>query len=463
MEPPDNYMVCMNQRHGHQTFLLDRIFIFVLLLNLTGLFGFISLKLNVNVAIVSLVLLGLNCLYITVNYKLVRSIFRNKHMFYWFIFLLFWPLLATSYAPVINFRELGLQVYYFTLLLATIAYLLRNGSKSFHYIITAAFVITIAGLILSMFTVNLFQTEGSNDPLNIRYQGRAYGFFMQPNLAAMSLNLLFIAWFAGLRKTRFLTLFLSSFGLLILMSLTGSRAGFIMAVTVVSLIFINRSIRTKKPFTILISPKSVITFFLVLGCFQASIPFILNFLTANLPNRVDNFDVIDRIKAISQMKFSEKTSQGTSTVTRRLNALDQYTSGIWERPILGNGFGSTTFLQAKGVLGKSSHNQYLRIIFETGILRLVFYLLILTLIYMDPKRKKVERRFHTNSYSQLLAVVMLAGLISNTILDSRVLYCVLGCFIGMFILSQRITDDSILEENAHESEYINSQRTQNES
>lgn len=453
----------MNQENSYQTLLLDKIFIFVLLLNLTGLFVFIAFQLNVNIATVSLVLLGLKCLYITVNHKVARRIFRKKHIFYWFIFLLLWPLLATSYAPVINFRELGLQVYYFTLLLATIVYLLRNGSKSFHHIITAAFVITIVGLILSMFTVNLFQTESTNDPLNIRYQGRAYGFFMQPNLAAMSLNLLFVAWFAGLRKTRFLTMFLSSLGLLMLVSLTGSRAGFITSVTVVSLIFINRSIRTKKPFTILISPKSVITFFLVLGCFQASIPLLLNFLTANLPNRIDNFDVIDRIKAISQMKFSEKTSQGTSTVARRLNAIEQYTPGIWERPVLGNGFGSTTFLQSKGILGRSSHNQYLKIAFETGIFRLVFYLSILILIYMDPRRKQIERVFHTNSYSQLLTVVILTGWVSNTVLDSRILYCLLGCFIGMFILRPISTDDNALDENAHESEYINSLRTQNES
>jgi O-antigen ligase len=450
-------MVHMNQENQYHTLLLDRIFIFVLLLNLTGLFAFIALRLNINIAIVSLVLLGLNFLYIIVNYKLARRIFRNKHIFYWSIFLLLWPLLATSYAPAINLRELGLQVYYVTLLLATIAYLLRNGSKSFHNIITAAFVITIVGLILSMFTANLFQTGSSSNQLNIRYQGRAFGFFMQPNLTALSLNLLFVAWFSGLRKNSFITMFLSSFGLLILVSLTGSRAGFITAAAVVSLIFINRSIRTKKPFTILISPKSVITFFLVLGCFQASLPLLLSFLKANLPNRVNNFDVIDRITAISQMKLSEKT------VARRLNAMDQYTAGIRERPILGNGFGSITFLQAKGILGRSSHNQYLKIAFETGIFSLAFYLLLLFLIFTDPRRKQIERIFHTNSYSQLLTVVILAGLASNVVLNSRVLYCVLGCFIGMFILHRIITDDNTLEENIHESECINSLRTENES
>jgi O-antigen ligase len=169
-------------------------------------------------------------------------------------------------------------------------------------------------------------------------------------------------------------------------------------------------------------------------------------LTANLPNRVDNFDVVDRIKAISQMKFSEKTSQGTSTVVRRLNVLDQYKSGIWDHPILGNGFGSITFLQAKEFLGRSSHNQYIRIAFETGIFRLTFYLLILILFYMDPRRKQIERILHTNSYSQLLTVVILFGLVSNTVLNSRVLFCVLGCFIAMLISHQTIIDDLTLEE-----------------
>jgi len=163
------------------------------------------------------------------------------------------------------------------------------------------------------------------------------------------------------------------------------------------------------------------------------------------------------------MKFSEKTSQGTSTIVRRLNVIDEYTSGIWERPILGNGFGSITYLKDKGTLGRSSHNQYLKIAFETGIFRLVFYLLILIFIYVDPKRKQVERIFQTNSYTQLLTVIILTGLVSNAVLNSRILYCILGCFIGMYILWRIITDDNALEENVYESEYINSLRTQNES
>jgi len=427
--------------------MFDKIFILVLLLNLTGLFSFVGLKLNVDLATVSLVLLGLNCLYITVNHKIARRIFRKKYIFFWFIFLLIWPLLATIYAPAINFRELGLQVYYFTLLLATMIYLLRNGFNSFHKLITAAFAITIFGLILSMFMGDLFQTEESAEQLNLLYQARAYGFFMQPNLAAMNLNLLFVIWFAGLRKNKILTIFLSSFGLFVLVSLTGSRSGFVVAAAVVFLIFINKSIRAKKPFKILISPKPIITLFLVLCCLQASIPLLVNFLTATLPKRVDNFDVIDRMNAISHMKLTEKTSQGTSTVANRVQLLKYYSSEICDCPILGKGFGSITFLQANGILGYSSHNQYLEIAFETGIFHLAFYLLLLVSIYIHPRRKQIERLLYTNSYTQLLAVIILAGMVSNAVLNSRVLYCVLGCLIAMLIYPQTITDNVPHKEN----------------
>jgi len=293
------------------------------------------------------------------------------------------------------------------------------------------------------------------EQLNIRYQGRAYGFLMQPNLAAISLNLLFVIWFAGLCNTKLFTMFLSSFGLLVFVSMTGSRVGYVLAVAVVFLIFINKSIRVNKAFKILISPKSIITFLLVLGCFQASIPLILSFLTVNLPKRVDNFDVIARIKAISNMELTETTSQGTSTIVERMEALKYYSSEVYEYPILGKGFGSTIILQAKGILGRSSHNQYLQIAFETGIFRLVFYLLLLVSIYIHPRREQIERLLHTNSYSQFLTVVILAGMVSNTVLDLRLLYCVLGCFIAMLISPQIITDDLALEENSKRPEDTN--------
>lgn len=443
--------------------MLDRVFILVLLLNLTGLSYFIAPQLNVDIATVSIVLLVSNCLYITANHKVTRHIFRKKHIFYWFIFLLIWPLLATIYAPAVNFRELGLQVYYFTLLLATAVYILRNGFKSFHQIITVAFAITILGLILSMFMGTHFGNLASIEQKDlIRYQGRAYGFFMQPNMAALSLNLLFVIWYAGLRKTKILTMFLSLFGLFVLVSLTGSRAGYVVAVAVVFLIFINRSIRIRKSFQILISPKSFIIFFLVICCFQVCIPIILSLLTAHLPKRVIKFDVIARMKAISQMKLAEKTIDGKSTVAKRMEVFWYYFAMIRERPILGYGFGSKNFLQAKGILSRSSHNQYLEIVFETGIFRLAFFLLFLFSIYIYPGRKRTEQFLCTNSYAQLLTVIILTGMFSSMVLKSRILYCAVGCFIAMLISPQIITDDVALEESSQKPEDAGNLRIQNE-
>lgn len=439
-----NYEKCRNHR---KTFMLDKMFLVVLLLNLTGLFAFVASQFGVGIATVSLVLFALNCLYITVNHKVALRIFRKKHIFYWFIFLVFWPLLATIYAPAINLREIVLQMYYFTLLLAAVIYLLRRGFKSFHRIVAVAVAVTIFGLILSMFMEAFFQSVASITYNDLRYEGRAYGFFMQPNLAAMSSTLLFIVWFVGLRKTKILTILLSLFGLLVLVSLTGSRGGFVVAVAVLFLIFINRSVSVRKPFKILISPKSIIAFLLVFGCFLACIPVLLSFLTANLSQHAGHFDLVARIKAISQMELTERTSEGKSTVANRLEVLKHYSGMVYEHPILGKGFGSTTMFQDEEILSRSSHNQYLKIAFETGIFRLVFYLFLLVSIYIDPRRKRIEQSLHTNSYAQLLTVVVLAGMVSSGVLDSRVLYCVLGCFIAMLISPQTITVDGALKEN----------------
>lgn len=181
--------------------MLDMLFCILLLLNLTGLFSFIAPQFRVNIAAVSLVLLFLNCLYIIVNHKIALRIFHKKLTFYWFIFLIIWPLLTIIYAPEINLRAIGIQVYFFTLLLATLVYITRNGFKSFHRIVAVAIVISFFGLILSMFKSDFFQSVSSISGKKSVYQGRAFGFFMQPNRAARNLVFLFIVWFAGLRKS----------------------------------------------------------------------------------------------------------------------------------------------------------------------------------------------------------------------------------------------------------------------
>jgi len=423
--------------------MFDSLFSIVLLLNLTGLFSFIAPQFRVNIAAVSLVLLFLNCLYIIVNHKIALRIFHKKLTFYWFIFLIIWPLLTIIYAPEINLRAIGIQVYFFTLLLATIIYITRNGFKSFHRIVAAAIIISVFGLILSMFRNDLFQSVASLSRRQSVYQRRAFGFFMQPNRAARNLVFLFIVWFAGLRKSNVIITSIFLIGFMTSVALTGSRGGVITAAAVVLLICIN--IKTnKKTNRITISPKWTVILLLVFGGSLGGITLLQNVFSNVLPRHYGKFDITDRLKAISQMKFTAKSSSGESTIANRLETQKQYLNMIRNRLVFGYGFDSGRAFEDAGVLTRSSHNQYLIVAFESGIFRLGLYLFLIILLYIHPKRKQIEGCLHSNSYAQFVVSIILAGMVSNTVLDSRVLYVVLGCFIGLLVYPQKILSNRAL-------------------
>jgi O-antigen ligase len=435
-------------------FLLDKIFLFVLLLNLTGLFPFVAALIGFESLTISIIMFAINCIYIVVRYKAAKQIFCKQHVIYWFVFLVLWPLLATLYSPKINVREVALQIYYFTLLLGVIIYISRRGFLSFHYVLTIAFVVTIFGLILSMITDSVFQPVALMTDHDLEYQGRAYGFFIQPNVAAMNFLLLFIAWFAGINTPKLSKVFLSTYLLFMLIGITGSRGGYIVTLAVLVLIFIHNSVKLRKPFSLLMNLKNIVIFLLLIFFSQFSISLLPNLQVMLSSGSKDNYNLAARTKAISEMKFIEKDVKGKSTVADRGRIFLYYYDLVCKHPVLGYGFGSNTYYLKEGSLQRSSHNQYLKIAYETGIFRMLFYLAILLFIYLDSKRKRIQQLFHTNSYIQFLVVVMLAGLVSNTVLDSRVFYCVLGVFIAIIIDHHKFMTDDIQTEIQNQSQVI---------
>jgi hypothetical protein len=118
-----------------------------------------------------------------------------------------------------------------------------------------------------------------------------------------------------------------------------------------------------------------------------------------------------------------------ASVSLRLLALRQYTSLIARRPVLGYGLGSTDhYYQSAAPISVASYNTYIEAAFSYGLFYLAAFLWLLLLLARHPRRRMVEEALHSNAISQLLAVVVLAGLVSNTVLGSRVLRIALLSF-----------------------------------
>ena len=129
--------------------------------------------------------------------KKLLKLLCKPEMLGWFVLLGVWPLLTTVYAPALYIREMGLQLYYLSLFLGMFIFTSVNGVRTSQKLFIIALLITIPGLVLSVIYPDLFQSLVEVTDNRIEYQGRAFGLFMQPNIAAICVLFIFIGFSAS--------------------------------------------------------------------------------------------------------------------------------------------------------------------------------------------------------------------------------------------------------------------------
>lgn len=407
--------------------MLDRLFFICLVLNATGLFSFVAPQVGVTIGQVSLVLLAFNCVYLIAKADYTVPILLRGGMGRWLLVLLLWPLLTLLYAPAFDRREVGLQLYFFTLFLCTVVYCAGNGLPTMYRMLTISLIITIIGMPLSMMGTQYFEAVAALGNARAVEQGRPIGFFMQPNILAISLVLMFIGWFALFRnKTAFkeVTAVVVFLGLELL---TGSRAGVLVgAGVVVILLMYNWPKR-------LLRGRLVMTGGLLLVCLITGIVGMRVFL-ASVSDEVARYsegDLIGRMESIVAFRITSTGSLAEDTsLNKRIDAQEYYLKLILERSLLGNGFGSDIYYQDTGRIWLSAHSQALTFAFEFG----VFYPLVLCVailsLYWKRGRRAVERALESNSVGQFVAAFLVLFAYSS-VMEGRVFYIVLGLFVAV--------------------------------
>lgn len=409
--------------------MLDRIFFFSLLLNMTGIFRFLAPLINITIGQISISLLFFNLIYLFLKSNYTRYILKYKSMLPWIIILLIWPLATTVYSPFFSLREIGLQVYYFSIFLGTIVWVNRKGINSVYHLFALSLVVTIFGMALSKLDPALFEKAAILADAKVPGESigaRPTGFYLQPNSLAIALNLMFIGWF-GLwkkktprREVLAITLFLA------LELATGSRAGIIVGVGIIGVYLLHNWKKTlvsgRLIYWLCIFPA--LLFFLSIGT-----QLYLNNIIQNTTSR--HLDLLNRVESIIYLRFTTEDSITNDTSLQyRIMAQKIFLNYISRKPFHGYGLGSVRYYQDTGRIWLSAHSQFLTVAFEYGLFY-PFTLFFMVLYLIKNKfRKKIECILMSNIFLQFIFAFLLLFSYSS-ILELRLFYVLLGVIVAI--------------------------------
>jgi O-antigen ligase len=407
--------------------MIDKIYFVILVLNVTGLFGFIAPQLGVTIGQVSLALLVLNILYLLFMVRYSTMVLLKVGMIEWLFVLLIWPLITAFYAPSFEIREIGLQLYYFTLFYGAIVYTVANGLPSMHRLMTVSLVLTIFGMGLNLINPQYFEVVSDMAEAKVLKQARVCGFILQPNQLAVCINLMFIGWFS-LRKWKnaWLEMIVIIMFLLAVL-LTGSRTGMLLAVIVV--IFVLLPIRKNRKWVI--NKRYLMKLGTLMLALVAGIVAMKFYLAQiNYTDKKED-ELINRMELMLDFKLSDEDNiKDIENVQARVDAQAFYWLLFKERPLFGHGFGAEAYYKEIGYIFLSAHSDALTFAVEYGVFYPVVFILLLLSIYFKRNRRDIEGVFDTNTIGQFVAVMIPVTLIAS-IRDTRTSYVVWGMVSAM--------------------------------
>ncbi len=434
--------------------MLDTAYALILLLNMTGLFRVLAVPFG-SASVISAGLLLLNLGYLVYRYPVARRLLRQTSILEWGTLILLWPVVALFLLRLGGdvgasaVRAFFVQFYLLSLLLGAAVYVSARGWESFRKLVFAAVGITIVGMALNVLNPFLFHRIGASvadsvGKVDFTTAGvsqvsafrRAAGFYIEPNLTALSCNIMMFALLANYRRTSLRAKMVIMLTMLLMTAASGSRGGLLvnLILGVMVLWFAREQLRTSIRVT-----RSVAIFgslFLIVFS-GALLVGVLSVAGDNLERRgVEG--LADRLRFWSDFGGGgDSDILEDKSLNARLEAQRQYLVFIGERPILGHGPDGTRRLLEQGRIEKMSHNLYFEKAFRYGLPYLLLVFLIFFRTFQRGQRWRKSLPNNATSISILVGLLAAAGMVAGGVLESRAVVVVVGAVLGQQYLLRR--------------------------
>lgn len=348
--------------------------------------------------------------------------------------LIFFPLVSLLYTPYTSVRDIVLVVLYFLLVCSIVVVVQVKGWRPFWRVLEFALITNIVALIISYFFPNIFLNAFSGGThLYILGQGRAPGLFVNGNQSAKVVILLVISWLAiphGVRRNvRYVLVFASAF---IAIAFTGSRSSLLVYAVVVSMamaqvLFQSRGVRanTFKIYFIVMP--------MVLPILIGALLLVMKLLA---PLLVDEYARGDSLGSRLEVFASGPVAIYENLIEAaqgRFNVSAHYAQKAMESPLMGHGIRSMFVERYTSGLELISHNTFITIMYEYGVLyAIVFIVWLLSLLFM-PYRKTAERIFAQPLSFYFVSAVFLFFMTIGTGHELRPVWIICGALAGLML------------------------------
>lgn len=430
------------------TRLLNYSCILIVFLNFTNSYLMLSGVLGIPFKITSYVMMMILGLNVATFYKvLLGKIFRKKIFIFYIITFCLIPALGVFLSPFTMIRYVGYNILSALIFLNVLVFIHEEGFSIFKKLVFYSYIFTLTGIFLSYISPELFrsianlqasamQTYGVFDTVKVASaeHARAFGFYMQPNVAYTGLlfhiYILITAYFNNNFLGR-VFLYTSAFGAILL---TGSRGGFIMFFVFVMVIFISEFLcGCRNKYNQKVSVLKYVPAYLFLGFGILSLSTLV-LLFGKVAVVEDGFNVVQKIVSTF---YSSQTGYGVSndlSVLSRFDAQIMYLEKIFsDIPglIFGNGTGASKFYRYFGEISTASHNNFLEMTFAHGII--VSLAMYGFFIYLAIS-KRSKQFFYTHGYN-ISWIITICMFIQSFTINVLFNYRLLPILVGFWLMS----------------------------
>ncbi len=422
--------------------LLNYISIFVVFLNFTNVYLFISGISGLAFQHVSILMMLMLVVNVCANLKTLHDLIITRKIFLLFVLIFcVFPMLGVYLSPYVMIRFVGYYVLSALIFINVILFIKKEGFSIFNRYLFYSYLITLFGIILSyvypsiFYTISTMQVQAMGAysvwgeiQISEAQHARAFGFYMQPNKAYTAVLFhLYILVTTFFNKNLYgrLFLYISSFGAVLL---TGSRGGFLMFFIFVILILFSEVIHggrnkfNQKVNFVSFLPAYFFLFMILIVSSLALTIFGKSSLLGDGLNAVQK--IIDTFSMVQTQGFLSDAS-----IFYRIQAQAEYLNFIFQNPlniIIGNGVGASDYYKYVGDLSNSSHNNFLEVVFEHGLpLALSMYGFLIYLAF-TRQSKHFLAYYGYNISSLIVTCMFIQSFTINTLFTFRLFPLLVG-------------------------------------
>lgn len=374
---------------------------------------------------------ALMLLFLVLNYQVTVNAIRYKPLILVVLLLGSWPALTATYTIGESARAIGILVHNILLLICSFIVFTTASRKHSQSIFAIALIISAGGAIASILFPVVFLPLALEAGTMIEYEGRAFGFFLQPNTLGLSICFLMFCLNCTFQRQ---TIYVNSIWIIffsILVLSTGSRFSIIiMTLMIVFVLMRGTTSGEVKRFSYLNFSK-VALMLCVIWLFASLIFHLFGF-----DQLAEEGNAADRIRTMLQFEFFHSTDgDGRGTVSDRIGAQINYIEMIGNHPFLGYGIGSQTALLESGAIPLSAHSSILSYAFEYGIPYVI--LLVMGLSYLLWKRTaRPSRSYHLKLVRMLFFAFLISFTANHGMIENRFFYVLLGFGLSVTYLNR---------------------------